>query len=76
MLSMLVMLRLCINDIMILGCSVQLSSGISPVASLVNSVGGKDTYVVGGCMFALANRTNITSLQDLVDMKVCCTLLL
>lgn len=53
-------------------CSVQLQSGIAPVASLVNIVGGVETDVAGGCMFALANRTNITSLKDIVDVKVLC----
>lgn len=49
---------------------MQVVTGISPVASLVNWVGGEVTYVYGGCVYALASRTNITSLKDLVDTKV------
>jgi len=49
---------------------MQVVTGIAPVASLVNWVGGEVTYVYGGCVYVLANRTNITSLRDLVDTKV------
>ncbi|KAL0044703.1 hypothetical protein WJX82_006155 [Trebouxia sp. C0006] len=49
---------------------IQVVTGISPVASLVNWVGGEVTYVYGGCVYALASRTNITSLRDLVDTKI------
>ncbi|DBA66841.1 TPA: hypothetical protein ACH3X2_001975 [Trebouxia sp. C0005] len=49
---------------------MQVAAGIAPVASLVNWVGGEMTYVYGGCVYVLANRTNITSLRDLVDMKI------
>ena len=49
---------------------MQVVTGIAPVASLVNWVGGEVTHVYGGCVYVLANRTNITSLRDLVDMKV------
>lgn len=49
---------------------LQVTNGIAPVASLVNWVGGEMTYVYGGCIYVLANRTNITSLKDLVNMKV------
>lgn len=51
---------------------MQLNTPIAPVATLANLVGGEETHVVGGCLFALANRTNITSLRDCVDMKVVC----
>ena len=50
--------------------SLQLHSGIAPVAALVNTVAGEETHIVGGCVYALADRANITSLRDLVDMKV------
>ncbi|KAL3158748.1 hypothetical protein ABBQ32_011476 [Trebouxia sp. C0010 RCD-2024] len=49
---------------------VQLESGITPIASLVNIVGGVEVDVAGACMFALANRTNVTSLRDIVNMKI------
>ncbi len=49
---------------------LQIVTGIAPVASLVNWVGGEVTYVYGGCVFALANRVDISSLKDLVNMKV------
>lgn len=49
---------------------LQIVGGTTPVASLVNWVDGEATYIYGGCVFALASRTNITSLKDLVDMKV------
>lgn len=51
---------------------MQLNTQVAPIAALVNRVGGEDTHIVGGCLFALANRTNITSLRDCVDMKVVC----
>lgn len=48
----------------------QIVSGISPVASLVNWVGGKETSVYGGCIFVRSNRTDITSLKQLVNASV------
>lgn len=49
---------------------MQLNTDIAPVAALVNLVDGMRTTIVGGCIFALADRKNITSLRDLVNMKV------
>lgn len=51
-------------------CTMQLNTDIAPVAALVNVVDGMVTTIVGGCIFALADRANITSLRDLVNMKV------
>ena len=49
----------------------QIVSGIAPVASLVNWVGGEETTVYGGWLFVLSNRTDITSLKQLANASVC-----
>lgn len=48
----------------------QIITGISPVASLVNWVKGRETSVYGGCVFVRSDRTDITSLKHLTNASV------